>query len=303
MRIIVAVLCLLGVFTTHAQTRERWEQVVNWDGVSHWSKYMITQPAYQGPNSLPVPRLNNGTADSNSYIAATGNFHFSRGDNTQNLTLYGNYCLIKDLISFDVMWIPYEHYNMSTAIKEKRHVYYEFFNDNSTGGDIHINTNLQLLNKWRKHIHLVFRFGARLPSGSDYGAARYTDGPGYNFDLSFGKPFGNSGLKWTGMLGFYVWQIRSDYYNQNDAFLFGSGLEFNKNNFRVQSYVAGYLGYIHGGGDKEIVFRATLEKRIKQIGLLLGFQHGLKDLDYTSGEIGIKYNFKGAPKQFVRQKK
>ncbi len=287
-KILIASLCSLCMMKSNAQTFDRWAQVVNWDGVSHWSKYMITQPAFQGPNSLPVPRLNNGTADSNFFVAATGNFHFSKGDNTQNLTLYGNYCLVKDLISFDIMWVPYEHYTMSTAIKEKRHVYYEFFNDRSTGGDIHLNTNLQLLKKWRKSIHLLLRFGARLPSGSDYGSARYTDGPGYNFDLSFGKPIGKTGLKWIGMAGFYVWQIRSDFYNQNDALLFGSGFEWNRKGLRLQAYAAGYSGYLNNG-DRPTLVRLSMEKRKKNKVYIFRLQQGLHDFAYFSAEAGAKF--------------
>src|SRR5258706_15225052 len=89
----------------HTQTFTQWAQTVNWDGVSHWSKYMITQPAYQGPNSLPVPRMGNGSIDSSFSISATGNFHFSKGDNTQNISLYANYCLVKDIISIHAGWI------------------------------------------------------------------------------------------------------------------------------------------------------------------------------------------------------
>lgn len=67
----------------NGQTIDQWRQLVNWDGVSHWSKYMRTFPAYQGPNSLPVPRLGNGSIDSNFTVSATGAFHFSKGDNTR----------------------------------------------------------------------------------------------------------------------------------------------------------------------------------------------------------------------------
>jgi len=272
-----------------SQTFDQWATTVGWDGVSHWSKYMITLPAYQGPNSLPVPRIGNGNIDSNFSISATGNLHFSKGDNTQNLTLYANYSLVKDIISIDAMWVPYEHYTMSPAVKSKRHVFSQFYNDREATGEIQLNTNIRLLNKWRKHIQLVLRIGYRFPSGSGFGAARFTDGPGYHFDVSFGKPFSNSSVKWIGMAGFYTWQIESEKHNQDDAFLFGSGLEWNKNNWRLQTYIAGYLGYLEGSGDKPIVCRITLERKLKRNSLLLGFQQGIKDFDYTSVEAGFKY--------------
>ena len=292
MRFCFVILFFFSSLYVSAQTFSQWAQTVNWDGISHWSRYMITQPAFQGPNSLPVPRMSNGSIDSNKYISATGNFHFSDGDNTQNLSLFANYCLVKNMISFDAVWIPYEHFKMSQAIKEKRHVFTQFFYDNDASGELHLNTNFQLLNKWRKYIHLAGRIGYRFPTGSGFGAARYTDGPGYYFDLSFGKPFIHSGFKWTGMLGFYSWQIESEKHNQDDAFLFGTGLEWNKNNWRIQTNVSGYLGYLKNIGDKPIVYRFNMEKKIKSVSLLLGFQQGLQDFEYSSVETGIKYFFK-----------
>jgi hypothetical protein len=282
--------CLIALSST-AQTFEWWARLVHWDGVSEWPKYMITQPGYMGPNALPVPRIANGSIDSLFSLAATGAFHFSKGDNTQPVTLYGNYCLVKDRISFDASWIPYELFTMSHAIKEQRHVFSYFYYDRHATGDVQLNTNIQLLNKWRKSIHLALRIGYRFPTGTELGAARFTDGPGYYFDLSFAKPFNNSHVKWIGMLGFYSWQMINLNRRQEDAFLFGTGAEWNTKTCRLQTYVGGYIGYLENSGDKPIVFRTTLEKKIKRVSLLLNFQQGLHDFHYTTVETGMKYLF------------
>jgi hypothetical protein len=292
MRVVTLIISLFLFFNLKAQTFDRWALVVNWDGMSHWSRYMISIPDYLGPNALPVPRITNGSIDSSFTVTATGQLHFSKGDNTQNISLYANYCVVKDMISFDMAWVPYERFSVSQAIKEKRHVFVQFFNDKEATGEIQLNTNIQLLNKWRKDIHLALRIGYRFPCGSGFGAARFSDGPGYNFDLSFGKTINHSPLKWIGMFGFYTWQIESDRHNQDDAFLFGSGLEWDKKSLKVQSYIAGYLGYLENSGDKPIVFRAQLEKRLKKTSLLLGFQKGLHDFAFTSVEFGAKYRIK-----------
>ncbi|NOT51465.1 MAG: hypothetical protein HOP10_09335 [Chitinophagaceae bacterium] len=274
-----------------SQTFQQWAQTVNWDGVSHWKRYMITQPAYMGPNALPVPQLSNGSIDSNFFIGSTINLHYSNGDNTQNATLYANYCLVKDLIAFDLSWVPYERYVMSQDIKEKRHVFSQFFYDQEAAGEVILNTNLQLLNKWRKHIHLSARLGYRFPTASGFGAARYSDGPGYYLDLSFAKPI-SPHFKLAGMLGFYSWQLQSDRHQQDDAFLFGAGIEWNKNRWRIQANVAGYLGYLEDSGDKPVVARFGIEKKAKRLGYLFRFQQGLHDFDYSSFETGIKYFIK-----------
>ena len=282
-------LCSLGA---KCQTWEWWANLVKWDGVSPWQRYLKTAPKYLGPNGLSVPFITNGSIDSVNALGVSGNFHFSDGDNTQNIVVYGNYCLVKNVISFDASYIPYEVYSMSHEIKEERHVFSHYYYDTHAHGDLYFNMNVNLLNKWRKYIQLAGRIGYRFPTSSGIGTARYIDAPGYYLDISFGKPFKNHpAFKWLGMAGLYSWQTNLDGKRQDDAFLFGGGLEYNKHCFRLQTYAAGYLGYMEGYGDKPIVFRTSLENRWKHILVFMRFQQGLHDFEYTSVETGMKYCF------------
>lgn len=292
MRILIVVLLLFSCSQASTQTRQRWEEVVGWDGVSHWSRYMITLPAFQGPNSLPVPQPGNGRIDSNSYIGVSGAFHFMEGDHTQNLVINGHIAVVKDVVGVELTWVPWERYNMSTAIKEKRHVYYENFNDKKAAGDLMLNTNFRLFKKWAPVVDFIFQIGYRMPSGTDYGSARYSDGPGYHFAINMGKPLNKAkSLKLTAMAGFYVWQIESDIFKQDDAFLFGAGIEYRKKNFSLHTTIAGYLGYLEKQGDKPVVFRTRAEQQLKKMKLVLGFQQGLNDFEYSSFDAGLRFNF------------
>lgn len=304
MWILFLLFLVFSSFNSKSQTLDRWAQVVNWDGTTHWSKYMIMTPAFQGPNSLPVPSLGNGEVDSTNWLKLSGNFHFSKGDNTQNIILQGNYCLVKDIASIDLFWIPFEYYTLSDAIKEKRHVYYRSYKDHQTFGDVILNINLRILKKWSKYIDLGFRTGYRFPIGEDVGAARYTDAPGYYFDINYGKKIGKSGsLKWTGMLGFYVWQTNLPVYRQDDAFLFGTGIEWNKKQLLLKAHIAGYLGYFDEGGDDPVVFRLQAERRTKRNGFIFNFQQGLNDFAYSSFELGIKHYFKWKVKEIAKSQR
>src|SRR4026207_1206678 len=147
-----SILVLFSSFFVQAQSFQWWAQIVNWDGVSHWNKYIITTPAYMGPNALPVPFINTGSIDSIHSLGLSGNFHFSKGDKTQNAVMYANYCLVKNVISFDASWIPFEHYNMDHATKEKRHVFSYYYYNSRAIGDVQLNTNIQVLNKIRDKI-------------------------------------------------------------------------------------------------------------------------------------------------------
>ena len=288
---------LISVLTgtkTFSQTAEEWARNVNWDGVSHWSKYIVTTAARMGPNALPVPFISNGNIDSTTYAGSSFSLHKMKGDRSIDLSVYGNYCIVKNLVSVYISYEPVEWYKTSDFLKKERHVFYQTYYDNKARGDVHLNLNIKMFRKWEHKLQMALRFGYRYPASSGLASARYTDGMGYYFDVSFAKPL-NPHLKWIGMTGFYCWQLNGDGHRQNDAFLFGSGLEWNKNNWHLQGYGAGYLGYLNGTGDKPIVLRAHIEKRHQQLGFLFRFQQGIHDFKYTSAELGAKYFFKRNP--------
>jgi hypothetical protein len=285
---------LLSVGHAQAQDFGWWAKLVNWDGTTPWQRYIITNPGHMGPNALHVPFITNGSIDSIHSFGVTANVHFSKGDNTQNAAIYGNYCLVKDVIALDIYWVPYERYEMNHAVKESRHVFSHYYYDKVAHGDVHLNTNIQLLRKWRQYIHLALRIGYRFPTSSGLGTARFTDAPGYYFDLSAAKPFHrDSRWKLIGMAGVYMWQTNLDGRRQNDAFLFGGGLEWNPCGWRVQMYGSGYLGYMNHSGDKPVLFRTTIEQKGKKLNGILKIQQGLNDFGYSSVEAGIRYAFKG----------
>jgi hypothetical protein len=276
---------------SQAQTQDKWSKIVRWDGFSPWQKYMIYSPGYMGPNALPVPSMANGGIDSVDYVGASGSFFFSKGDNTQGIRFSGNYCLVKDLISFDASWIPVEWFQLSDEIKDKRHVYWPNYYAKKANGDVLLNMNVRVLKKWDKYVQLAFRIGYRFPSSdvAEVAAARYTDAPGYFFDFSAGKTLSpDKRWKLSGMMGFYVWQLND--YGQNDAFLFGAGLEYNSNKWHWQLNGRGYTGWL-GNGDFPVVVSSSLEKQLKVFGFFLNLQQGLHDFDYTGVEIGTKYLF------------
>lgn len=283
----VALFCSLSSVIS-AQDFDWWKNNVHWDGVTNWYNYLIISPKYFGPNALPVPAINNGSIDSLTSLGATLNFHFSNGDNTQNAMLYGNYTTKNNTISIDAQFVPFEIFQMTKTKKEERRVYYTEYYKKNTVGDVIVNTNVQLLNQLKKNIFLTLRVGVRMPSGGAQGAVRYTDGPGYWIDLGWGKSFRNINFKWIGMVGFMAWQTNDVKNRQDDAIVFGSGIEWNHSGMRVQSYIAGYAGYINNG-DVPVVFRLNFDKRKKNIIYLLHFQQGLHDFEYSSIETGAKF--------------
>lgn len=289
---IIFLAIILGAFTSNAQTMDWWANNVGWDGVTSWKRYLIYSPAFMGPNAIPVPEMGRTSIDSVSAIGVTGNFHFRKGDPTQNIKLIGNFCIVKNIISADITYIPIEWFQTSHAVKTERKVYYMAYNEKHEGGDVYLNLNLRIFEKWKEHVQMMLRLGYRFPSGSVTGAARYTDAPGYFFDLTAAKPLSPGGpWKLLGMVGFYVWQTNQDLHFQDDAFLFGAGLEYNQKNWRFDLNSVGYLGYM-SNGDKPIVVRIGAQKIMRRNTAILRLQQGLHDYKYTSIEAGIKFHLR-----------
>ena len=288
-RLVCFLFLVLQGWCIQAQSFEWWARNVNWDGISPWNKYIVYNAANLGPNALPVPRLSNGRIDSLNSFALTTMYHSMKGDQTANFTLYGNYVLVNERISVDAFWVPFEVFNVTHQLKEQRKVVHHAYYKNTAIGDIHINFNINLLNKIKDKVQLSLRTGYRYANSTRYEAARMTNAPGYYFDLSASRKF-RPDSKWiyTAMAGMYVWQFPLGL--QDDAFLFGAGVEYNNKQFQLQSNITGYLGYFKNG-DRPIVYRLRAGSNKKGINWLAQFQQGLHDFKYTTGEVGGRWVF------------
>ncbi|MBX9782318.1 MAG: hypothetical protein K2X48_03395 [Chitinophagaceae bacterium] len=288
-RMILIFLLFLSYTSSIAQSAEWWIQNVQWDGVSHWSKYITYTSAHLGPNALPVPKLSNGNIDSMNSISVSAMYQSMKGDQTTNLAVYGNYCIVKDRISVDAFWVPVEYFNVSHALKEQRKIFYYVYDVKKAMGDIHLNLNINLLNKIRDKVQLSLRTGFRYATSSEPAAARMTDAPGYYFDISAAKPFSKqSSFKLVMMAGFLAWQRLPS--GQDDAFLFGTGIEYNKKQFQLQTHIAGFIGYLKNG-DQPVVYRLRAGSNKKGMNWFAQFQQGLHDFKYTTGEMGGRFVF------------
>ncbi len=288
-RLVCFLFMIVSTISAQAQDFEWWSRNVNWDGISPWNKYIIYNAANLGPNALPVPRLSNGRIDSLNSVSISTMYHHMKGDHTGNFALYGNYAIVKDRISLDAFWVPFEVFNVTHQLKEQRKVVHHAYYKTSAIGDVHINFNINLLNKIKDKVKLSLRSGYRYATSTRYEAARMTNAPGYYFDVSASRNFyPQSKWMYAAMAGMYVWQLPLGL--QNDAILFGAGVEYNNKQFQLQTNITGYLGYMKNG-DQPIVYRLRASSTKKGMNWLAQFQQGLHDFKYTSGEIGGRWVF------------
>jgi hypothetical protein len=112
-------------------------------------------------------------------------------------------------------------------------------------GDFYFSTLIQL-SKDRKFPNTMLRLATKTASGNQLEGARYTDSPGYFFDLSFSKELAKteSGMfRPFGLAGFYTWQTNDELNLQNDAFLYALGADYERNSMMFSASWSGYSGY------------------------------------------------------------
>lgn len=306
------VLIVLWIFLFPFQTMAQdngysWNELVAWNGMTHWTKYLIISPGYFGPNALPVPELRNGLVQNKAYFESLGEGHFSNGDNTLDLALRYYHPFANNRVAVEFYMVPVEYYKISDEIRNERKIR----NTDPKGivvGDLAFGTTIQLVKDREKFPDLTLEMFCRTTSGGGLDDARYTDHPGYYFNLNFGKdtrhPAFLDKIRWYASLGFYNWQTNLDDYLQNDAPSYGLGLQINKNSLEINNQLCGYLGYISWkdepvvrdsekpyiyGRDQPLVYRFILLKKFERMNMKFQFQQGLHDFEYSSVSVGFQY--------------
>jgi hypothetical protein len=283
-----------------------WNETHHWDGITSWTQYIIYSPYYMGPNALSVPFSPKGFVRDQFELKMNLEGHFSKGDKTQNIFLDCYIPLIKNKVAVEFYGVPVEHYNMDEPTVIERRGRNRDGEDYAVG-DFYFSTIFQLI-KNKKMPDLSLRMACKTASGSHLSDARNTDAPGYFFDLSLGKDvlFTERFIKKIrlhGMIGFYSWQMNLPENRQNDAILYGAGVDMAFSGFYLNNSVEGFSGYFGKErivvGDKEepvsfrdrpTVYRLDLMKETNRIDFGLGYQAGLNDFNYQSLKISIVYH-------------
>jgi len=283
-----------------------WNETQNWDGVTSWLQYIIFSPYYLGPNALPIPFSQKGCIKEQFEFRMDIEGHFSKGDKTQDVFLDCYLPLLKNKIAFEFYGYPVEHYDVDEpTIIERRGRHRD--GEGYATGDFYFSAILQLFRN-KKIPDIALRMACKTASGSDVSEARNTDAPGYFFDLSFGKDllFVDNfirKIRFHGMVGFYSWQMNLTENRQNDAVLFGAGVDISFTGFYMNHTLDGYYGYfgdemvIVGNRDhpvpfkdRPLVYRLDLMKQTNRVDFGLGYQLGFNDFIYQTIKGSIVYH-------------
>jgi len=287
MRIFLSIFLLFNLNVYAQGDYSWWNEKHNWDGITSWHQYLKMSTSYLGPNALPVPEISNGDIDSSAEFEVAVSYHHSTGDKTKDIYLRGFLPLFDHRVAVSVDVIPHEWFETDTITRDRRAARTRR-GEGGSSGDIYFHALFQLL---RNHQHLpdiLFKASIKTASGSNLGDARYTDSPGYSFDVSAGKnyPVGKNVLRGYIMAGFYAYQTYDIRNLQNDCFLYGLGLDFRSGKILLSQSLGGYNGYLNLG-DKPMVYRASLRLLNKKIDWKFSYQLGLRDYDFSRYRVGV----------------
>ena len=221
--------------------------------------------------------------------------HFSKGDKATNLVTDFFIPISKNRVGLNLNWIPVEYYRMDTLTRDIRRAR-DYDGEGFSMGDLVIGTYIQIVKDRDRLPDLMVSINLKAATGSNLGAARYSDSPGYHFDLSFGKKYISNKpkidyIRIYGMMGLYVYQTHYNKNYQNDAFLFGAGINLSLQKIIIENKIGGYIGYI-GDGDKPIVYRLILRtNRDATWNFKMLYQQGVHDFDYSTIRISALVNF------------
>lgn len=269
-----------------------WKEIHDWDGTTPWNRYLILSPAFFGPNALPVPPVQNGSIIPETNIKLAYEYHMGEGDITHNALADLFIPLFSERVGLNLWMVPYEYFSMDTVTRDLRRSR-NYDGIGTAIGDLYIGTHIQLIHDRSKLPDLLLTINLRTASGGNLPSARFIETPGYYFDVSAGKTFDFknsffSSVRPFGAAGFYVWQTNRDKHFQNDAYMYGIGIDlFLENAIKLSGVFAGYTGYIDNG-DKPMVLRLKLKSSLdNRLNYIAQFQWGLRDYPFNTLRLGF----------------
>ncbi len=270
-----------------------WNEIHQWDGHTPWNQYMTISTSFFGPNALPVPEVKKGNLSEELEFEIAGGLHFGAGDKTQDFFTRLYIPLAEGKVAIEGFLVPLEFFEMDTVTRDERAARTKSGKGHA-GGDIYISTQIQLLEDKEKWPDIALELAFRTASGTRLSDARFTDGPGYYMDFSFGKSIAlaeerDIELRLYLMLGLYVYQTYDLEHLQNDAWMEGVGAELNFKKFSLSQTLSGYQGYLDIG-DKPLNYKASLNWKGRKFDAKLWYQLGLNDYPYQSLRAGVIYH-------------
>ena len=267
-----------------------WNERHGWDGVSPFEKYLNLEPGRTGPNALPVPEPVFFLWDSMHYVTNNLQYHHTSGENTASLKLGLHYHIDRRVV-LNVWMVAAEYFASNEIVRDFRAAR-TYEGRGWATGDLYVETHWHILRSQKNIPDISLRSGLKTASGNRVEDVRFTDTPGYYFDLNFRKlyRYTNWQIQWYGMTGFYAYQTFRTDHKQNDAFLYGVGARTQNKSCGYDIHIRGYMGYL-SEYDKPIVLSISTFLFLRKDLLILRMERGNKSWPFTAIDIAYNYRF------------
>lgn len=285
-------LMLLKAFYTCGQQTDYqwWNELHNWDGVSPFERYLHLEPGRMGPNALPVPEPLYSLWDSLNGYSYTVQHFITEGERTYSLK-NSLYYKADRKVALRAWMVFTEYFTSNEAVRDFRAAR-TYEGRGWAVGDLYVETHWQIVQSVKKLPDIAFRIGLKTASGNRIEDARYTDTPGYYFDLNFRKIYAK--YKYTyqifGMLGFFAYQTYRTDHKQNDAALYGIGARMQNRKWGAEGHLRGYVGYF-GPYDKPVVGSLEFFYFFTKDVLRFRIEKGNLSWPFTGFQLGYSYRF------------
>ena len=261
-------------------------------------RYQNISPGFMGPNALRLVPLLNGKVDNEYWVMAAGDVHRGVSDRTENMFLELNLALAKDRVLVYLNSIPIERYEVTPEVRDLRRMV-NFSGEGTNTGDIQVGTVFRIFVEDSVGFNMTMRAHMKTTTGSNLENARYSNHGMYVFDLQFSKTLvkrEDRSFLIKAMLGFMSWQTNKNRlpngskFLQNDAPVYGLGLEYEWKKLSLSTDLSGYYGFI-GNRDTPLFSRTQIQYRIGNLGLLSEFNLGLRAWDWNTARLGLRFYF------------
>ena len=164
--------------------------------------------------------------------------------------------------------------------------------------DTHAKTNKIFDENLKWPFNFSMTAHSKTTTGGNVANARFSDASMFHWQGTFSKTFAKtdrSHFLAKAMLGFYTWQtninglINGSTSRQNDAPLYGIGLEYETGLWHFDTDFSGYYGY-QGHRDYPGFLRFNMIRDIKGGEISLGYNVGVKTWDWNTFSIGYRIN-------------
>lgn len=270
-----------------------WIELHNWEEGTDWTEKMTYTTSFFGPNAFPVPEMQNLKLADKHSAEVSADIFWGYGDRTQSVSTKFSYVFIPGRLVVSGWGVLFEHYKTTTEVRDSRASIIEDAEENLFIGDFYISTLISLIKEKKYFPGLNLDLVLKTSSSSSPKGVRFFDTPGYYFNLTAGKSkiFYDSfvdELRIYGNIGFLSYQTNR--YYQNDAPLYGVGLDAVSGNFTLQNTMAGYSGWLKKG-DRPMVYRVKLTYKTGGLGFFTQYQYSLRDYPFKRLQTGLSIDF------------